>query len=69
MHGLTTKADAVNEIPRWSDYRYVLSFALCMAIVTATFLLFMARGWGLVQVPATFSWPQLGVLSTALSVH
>lgn len=69
MDGLTTTAGASIDIPRWSDYRYVLAFGLCMAIVTATFLMFMHQGWALLKVPATFSWPQLHVLSTTLGVR
>ena len=69
MHGLTrTRSGAgVLELPKWSDSSYVLAFALCMAIVTATFLLFVGEGWGLLHVPATLSWPQAHVLSTALT--
>lgn len=69
IHGLTTTAGGVIEIPPWSNYRYVLAFARCLAIVTATFRLFMDQGWGPLRVPASFSWPQLHVPSIALGAR
>ena len=71
MHALTTTGSGagVVEVPKWPDCTYVLAFALCIAIVTATFLLFTGQRWGLLQVPAAFSWPQLHVLSTALTTR
>lgn len=71
MHSLTRTGSGAGagaiEVPKWSNFTYVLAFALCMTIVTATFLLFVGEGWGLLHVPATFSWPQAHVLSTALT--
>jgi len=39
-HSLTRTASSAGaiKVPKWSAYSYVLAFALCMAIVTATFL-------------------------------
>ena len=69
IQGLTKSASGigVSEAQKWADYWYVLAFVLCIAVVAATFLLFMGNGWGLFQVPAAFSWPPLHVLNTALN--
>jgi hypothetical protein len=69
MHRLTSTGGGAIEIRKRSDYTYVLAFGLCMAIVTATFMLFMSHGWGLLTVPVTFSWPQAHVLSTTLTAR